>query len=349
MSKIAFITGITGQDGSYLSDFLLEKGYDVYGMLRRTSKFNTTNIDHIRDRLHLKYGDLTDGAALSNYFTEIVEKYYNSDNLIYHIDRFEVYNLAAQSHVQISFEIPEYTTMVDGVGTLKLLEIIRSLPTSVREKIRFYQAGTSEMFGKVLEVPQKETTPFYPRSPYACAKVYSHFIVKNYREAYGIFAANGILFNHESPRRGENFVTMKIVNGVKDILSGKRESFELGNLDSKRDWGHAQDYIKGMWLILQQENPDDYVLATGETHTIRSFVEKTFAFKGKTITWHKGEKATDEVGKDEDGVVRVKINPKYFRPCEVDLLLGCPDKAIQKLGWKRKFDTLDKLIESMFS
>lgn len=348
MAKIAFITGITGQDGSYLSELLLNKGYDVYGMLRRTSKFNTTNIDHIRDRLHLKYGDLTDGAALSNYFTEIIKRYSDTDTYDPFIDCFEIYNLAAQSHVQISFEIPEYTTIVDGVGTLKLLEIIRSLPISVMEKIRFYQAGTSEMFGKVLEVPQKETTPFYPRSPYACAKVYSHFIVQNYREAYGLFTCNGILFNHESPRRGENFVTMKIVNGIKDILSGKRESFDLGNLDSKRDWGHAEDYVKGMWLMLQQEEPDDYVLATGQTHTIRSFVEKAFAFKGKTITWKKGEKAVDEVGVDEEGIVRVRINPKYFRPCEVDLLLGCPDKAKNKLGWTHKYDTLEKLIESMF-
>ncbi len=339
MSRITFITGITGQDGSFLAEFLLGKGYKIYGIQRRTSLFNTTRIDHIRDKITMRYGDLTDSAGLSNYIHEIIRE--NSD-----FERFEIYNLAAQSHVAISFEIPEYTADVDGTGTLRLLEIIRTLPKDVKERVRFYQAGTSELYGSVLEIPQKETTPFNPVSPYAAAKLYAYHMTKIYREGYGLYTVNGVLFNHESNRRGENFLTMKVVNGVKNISQGKIEHIELGNLESKRDWGHAADYIKGMWLMLQQEIPKDYVLATGETHTVRTFVEKAFSFKNFKITWEGS--GLNEIGKDQNGVVRVKINPKYFRPCEVDLLIGDATKAKQELGWTRKYDTLDKLIESMF-
>lgn len=338
--KIAFITGITGQDGSYLAELLLEKNYKVYGIVRRTSLlYSSTRIDSIRDKIHLKYGDMTDGAGLSNYIHQII-----STNEGFEV--FEIYNLAAQSHVKISFEIPEYTADVDGTGTMRLLEIIRTLPELIRNKLRFYQAGTSEMYGKVLETPQHENTPFNPISPYAAAKLYAYFMVKCYRDGYGIFATNGILFNHESPRRGANFLTMKVVNGVKDIVSKKRDHIELGNLDSKRDWGHAKDYVHGMWLMLQQNKPDDFVLATGETYTVRKFVEKAFAYKGLHIKWKgSGEK---EIGVDQQNITRVKINSKYYRPCEVDLLLGDATKAEKELEWKREFDTLDSLIEDMF-
>lgn len=338
--KIAFITGITGQDGSYLAELLLEKNYKVYGIVRRTSLlYSSTRIDYIRDKIHLKYGDMTDGAGLSNYIHQII-----STNEGFEV--FEIYNLAAQSHVKISFEIPEYTADVDGTGTMRLLEIIRTLPELIRNKLRFYQAGTSEMYGKVLETPQHENTPFNPISPYAAAKLYAYFMVKCYRDGYGIFATNGILFNHESPRRGANFLTMKVVNGVKDIVSKKRDHIELGNLDSKRDWGHAKDYVHGMWLMLQQNKPDDFVLATGETYTVRKFVEKAFAYKGLHIKWKgSGEK---EIGVDQQNITRVKINSKYYRPCEVDLLLGDATKAEKELEWKREFDTLDSLIEDMF-
>ena len=338
--KIAFITGITGQDGSYLAELLLEKNYKVYGIVRRTSLlYSSTRIDSIRDKIHLKYGDMTDGAGLSNYIHQIIS---TNDGF----EVFEIYNLAAQSHVKISFEIPEYTADVDGTGTMRLLEIIRTLPELIRNKIRFYQAGTSEMYGKVLETPQHENTPFNPISPYAAAKLYAYFMVKCYRDGYGIFATNGILFNHESPRRGANFLTMKVVNGVKDIVSKKRDHIELGNLDSKRDWGHAKDYVHGMWLMLQQNKPDDFVLATGETYTVRKFVEKAFAYKGLHIKWKgSGEK---EIGVDQQNITRVKINSKYYRPCEVDLLLGDATKAEKELEWKREFDTLDSLIEDMF-
>ena len=338
--KIAFITGITGQDGSYLAELLLEKNYKVYGIVRRTSLlYSSTRIDSIRDKIHLKYGDMTDGAGLSNYIHQIIS---TNDGL----EVFEIYNLAAQSHVKISFEIPEYTADVDGTGTMRLLEIIRTLPELIRNKIRFYQAGTSEMYGKVLETPQHENTPFNPISPYAAAKLYAYFMVKCYRDGYGIFSTNGILFNHESPRRGANFLTMKVVNGVKDIVSKKRDHIELGNLDSKRDWGHAKDYVHGMWLMLQQNKPDDFVLATGETYTVRKFVEKAFAYKGLHIKWKgSGEK---EIGVDQQNITRVKINSKYYRPCEVDLLLGDATKAEKELEWKREFDTLDSLIEDMF-
>ena len=338
--NIAFITGITGQDGSYLSELLLKKNYKVYGIQRRTSLFNTTRIDHIRDKITMRYGDLTDGAGISNYIHQII-----NDNTNFKV--FEIYNLAAQSHVKISFEIPEYTSDVDGIGVMRLLEIIRTLPEEIRNKTKFYQAGTSELYGKVLETPQCETTPFNPVSPYAAAKLYAYHIVKMYREAYNIFATNGILFNHESPRRGENFLTMKVVNGVKDINANKKDFISLGNIYSKRDWGHAMDYVKGMWLMLQQEKPDDYVLATGETYTVKEFVNKAFLYKGFTLKWT-GEKE-NEIARDQNGIVRIKIDPKYYRPCEVDLLLGDPSKAIKELGWKRDYDTLYKLIVDMFN
>ena len=337
--KIAFITGITGQDGSYLSELLLEKDYKVYGIIRRTSNFNTTRIDNNRNKIKLRYGDLSDGAGLSNFIHEIIRE--NKDFKV-----FEIYNLAAQSHVKISFEIPEYTADIDGIGVMRLLEIIRTLPKNQREKVKFYQAGTSELYGKVLETPQNETTAFNPVSPYAAAKIYAHYMVKTYREGYGLYATNGILFNHESPRRGKNFLTMKVVNAVKDINSGKKKILSLGNIYSKRDWGHAKDYVKGMWLMLQQDKPDDFVLATGETTTVKEFVNRAFIYKNYILTWS-GE-GVNEIAKDQNGIIRVIINPKYYRPCEVELLLGDPSKARKILGWKREFNTLDKLIEDMF-
>jgi len=341
MVKLAFITGITGQDGSYLAELLLGKGYKVFGIVRRTSLlYSYTRLDHIRPKLKLRYGDLSDSAGLSNYIHEIVRE--NQGFTI-----LEIYNLAAQSHVKISFEIPEYTADIDGIGTMRLLEIIRTLDPGIRNKVRFYQAGTSEMYGKVLETPQKETTPFNPISPYAAAKLYAYYMTKIYREGYGLYTTNGILFNHESPRRGANFLTMKVINGIKSIISGKKVWIELGNIDSKRDWGHAKDYVKGMWLMLQQDKPDDYVLATGETYTVREFIERAFAFKGYKIHWE-GE-GLKEVGVDQNDIIRVTINAKYYRPCEVDLLLGDASKAEKELGWKREFDTLDKLIEDMFN
>ena len=339
MVKLAFITGITGQDGSYLAELLIEKGYKIYGIVRRTSLVYThTRLDHIRDNLFLEYGDLTDGSSLTNIIHKII-----SENCEF--DVLEIYNLAAQSHVKISFEIPEYTSLVDGIGTLKLLEAIRSLSTNIQKKIRFYQAGTSEMYGAVLETPQKETTPFNPQSPYACAKVYSHYLVKNYREGYGMYACNGILFNHESPRRGANFVTAKIINGIKDIMSGKLDCLHLGNIHSMRDWGHSKDYVYGMWLMLQQSEPDDYVLATGKTITVKEFIERSFKLINVDIDWE--GTGLDEVGinKNTKQIV-VKIDKKYFRPCEVELLLGDSTKAREKLGWTLKYD-LDGLIEDM--
>ena len=336
--KLAFITGITGQDGSYLAELLLNKNYKVYGIQRRTSLFNTSRIDHIRSKLIMRYGDLTDGSALSNYLHQIVSENSNFEVL-------EIYNLAAQSHVKISFEIPEYTAEVDGLGALKLLEIINSFSQQIKDKIRFYQASTSELYGRVLEVPQNELTPFNPVSPYATAKQYAFFIVKNYRDAYGLYACNGILFNHEGPRRGENFVTKKITNAVINIVAGRQDVLELGNLDAKRDWGDARDYVRGMWLILQQNKPDDFVLASGETHSIREFVERSFAYKNIDIRWE--GTGINEVGKDErTGKILVKINEKYFRPNEVELLLGDPSKAEKKLGWKREI-TLDQMIKDM--
>ena len=340
MSKLAFITGITGQDGSYLAELLIEKGYKIYGIVRRTSLlYSHTRLDDIRDKLNLTYGDLTDNAGLTTYIRSIIDE---NDNY----EVFEIYNLAAQSHVGISFQLPEYTSDVDGLGVLRLLEIIKNLKPEHRCKIKFYQACTSELYGKVLETPQNENTPFNPVSPYAAAKQYGYQITKIYREAYNLFAVNGILFNHESPRRGENFVTMKIVNGVKDIISGKREYISLGNLDSKRDWGHAKDYVNGMWLMMQQEQPFDYVLSTGKTYSVREFVERCFTYKGYNIRWEGN--GLEEVGLDDNNVVRIKISERFFRPCEVDLLLGDCSKAEQQLGWVKEFDTLDKLIIDMF-
>ena len=348
MSKLAFITGITGQDGSYLAELLLEKNYKVYGIVRRNScVFNYERIDHIKDKLNLKYGDLTDGSSLITFINEIISS--NPDFQV-----LEIYNLGAQSHVQISFENPEYTSLVDGIGTLKLLEAIRSLSQENQKKTRFYQASTSEMYGAVLETPQKETTPFNPQSPYACAKVYSHFLVKNYREGYNLFACSGILFNHESKRRSDNFVTKKITNFVNSIKTLKNNNnqnqeiqvLKLGNLNSKRDWGHAKDYVEGMWLMLQQEKPDDYVLAMGETYSVKEFVEKAFAKIDIAIDWQ-GENE-NEMGLDsKTREVLVKVDKKYFRPCEVELLLGDSSKARNKLGWKPECDNLDKLIDSM--
>tara|TARA_B110000285_G_C15056574_1_gene579936 strand:+ start:393 stop:1424 length:1032 start_codon:yes stop_codon:yes gene_type:complete len=339
MVKIAFVTGITGQDGSYLSELLISKGYEVHGIVRRTSlMFSSDRLDPIRKYLHLHYGDLSDGSSLNQLFFEITHDR--------EFEVFEIYNLGAQSHVQISFEIPEYTSMVDGIGVLKVLEAIRAFPPEIQNKTRFYQAGTSEMFGDVLEKPQTETTPFRPQSPYACAKVYAHFLVRNYRESYGMFACNGILFNHESPRRGANFVTMKIVNGIKSIVSGNWKSIKLGNIYSKRDWGHAKDYVEGMWLMLQQDSPDDYVLATNKTTSVKDFIIQCFRYKGIELSWE-GEGLNEKATNIANGEVVVEIDPKYFRPSEVEFLLGNPAKAQEKLGWTIKHD-LDSLIEDMF-
>ncbi len=319
--KRALITGITGQDGSYLSELLLEKDYEVHGIIRRTSTFNTDRIDHIyvdpheKDaRLLLHHGDLTDGVTLRRILEQVKPT--------------EIYNLGAQSHVRVSFDSPEYTVDSVGMGTLRLLEAIRDYRHRTGIDVRFYQAGSSEMFGKVQDVPQKETTPFYPRSPYACAKVYAHWQTVNYRESYGIFACNGILFNHESPRRGETFVTRKITRELARIVAGQRKKLYLGNLDSKRDWGYAKDYVKAMWLMLQQDEADDYVVATGETHSIREFLDIAFGYVN--LDWH------DYVEFDE----------RYLRPAEVDLLLGDPTKAKQKLGWEPSV-TFEQLVALM--
>jgi GDPmannose 4,6-dehydratase len=337
MAKVAFITGITGQDGSYLSEFLLEKDYKVWGIIRRSSNVMTSRVDHIFDRLHLRYGDLTDSSNLLNILSEIKNVYPN-------IERLEVYNLGAMSHVKISFEMPEYTCDVDAMGTLRLLEAIRTCGIPL-DKIRFYQASTSEMFGKVQEVPQKETTPFYPRSPYGVAKMYSHWITKNYRESYGMYACSGILFNHESPRRGHNFVTRKITIALGNILKGKQETLSLGNINSLRDWGHAKDYIKGMYLMLQQDKPDDYILSTNEYHSVREFVEKSFALKGFDIKW-KGD-GVKEIGYDVNtGRDLVFILEKYFRPSEVEELLGDSTKARTELGWEPSY-SFDELVKEM--
>ncbi len=317
MTKKALITGITGQDGSYLAELLLEKGYEIHGIIRRSSSFNTGRIDHLYQDPHLKdtrlflhYGDLSDSSNLSRLLEKI-----NPD---------ELYNLGAQSHVKVSFETPEYTGDISGLGTLRLLDAIKD----TRVKTKFYQASSSELYGKVLEVPQKETTPFYPRSPYAVAKLYSYWITVNYRESYNMFNCNGILFNHESPRRGETFVTRKITMAIAKILAGKQKKLYLGNLDSKRDWGYAKDYVEAMWLMLQQETPDDYVVATGETHSVREFLEE--AFRLVNLDWQK----------------YVEIDPKYLRPAEVDLLLGDPSKAKEKLDWAPKtgFKELVKIM-----
>ncbi|TPX36704.1 GDP-mannose 4,6-dehydratase [Synchytrium microbalum] len=332
--KVALISGITGQDGSYLTEFLLEKGYTVHGIIRRSSSFNTGRIEHLyqdqhnRPKMLLHYGDLTDSTNLVHILAKVQPT--------------EVYNLGAQSHVKVSFDMAEYTGDVDGLGTLRLLDAIRTCGLSNR--VRFYQASTSELYGKVVETPQKETTPFYPRSPYGVAKLYAFWIVKNYREAYGMYACNGILFNHESPRRGQTFVTRKITRAVANIHLGYQECLYLGNIDAKRDWGHARDYIEGMWLMLQQEQPDDFVLATGETHTVREFVEKSFAEVGVSLDWEGADE--NEVGKDsKTGQIKVRIDPRYYRPTEVDLLWGDPTKASKLLGWTRKVGFNDLVIE----
>ncbi|MGQ4648251.1 GDP-mannose 4,6-dehydratase [Lyngbya aestuarii] len=319
--KRALITGITGQDGSYLSELLLEKGYEVHGIIRRTSTFNTDRIDHIYvdphiegARFFLHYGDLTDGVTLRRILEEVKP--------------IEIYNLGAQSHVRVSFDSPEYTVDSVAMGTLRLLEAIRDYRHRTGINVRYYQAGSSEMFGKVQEVPQKETTPFYPRSPYACAKVYAHWQTINYRESYGMFACNGILFNHESPRRGETFVTRKITRAIARIVAGQQKQLYLGNLDSKRDWGYAKDYVRAMWLMLQQEEADDFVVATGETHSIRKFLD--IAFKYVNLDWHD----------------YVEFDPRYLRPAEVELLIGDPTKAKQKLGWEPSV-TFEQLVNLM--
>ena len=322
--KSALITGVTGQDGAYLSQLLLDKGYDVHGVKRRSSSFNTGRIEdiyqdpHEQDqRFHLHYGDLTDSTNLIRIIQETQPD--------------EVYNLAAQSHVAVSFETPEYTANADAIGTLRLLEAIRIL--KMEEKTRFYQASTSELYGLVQEVPQSETTPFYPRSPYGVAKLYGYWITVNYREAYGMHASNGILFNHESPLRGETFVTRKITRAVSAIKLGRQDKLYLGNLDAKRDWGHAKEYVEGMWRMMQQDTPGDYVLATGETVTVRHFVDMAFAETGVTMRWE-GDGVHEKGYDADDGRLLVEVDPRYFRPTEVDLLIGDPTKAHEKLGWK---------------
>jgi GDPmannose 4,6-dehydratase len=335
-TKTALITGVTGQDGAYLARLLLDKGYVVHGLKRRSSSFNTERIDALyldphehETRLFLHYGDLTDSTNLIR--------------LIQETQPDEIYNLAAQSHVQVSFETPEYTANADGVGPLRLLEAIRIL--KMTGKVRFYQASTSELYGKVQEVPQRETTPFYPRSPYAAAKLYAYWITVNYREAHGVHASNGILFNHEGPTRGETFVTRKITRAVAAIKLGLQQRLYLGNLDARRDWGHARDFVEGMWLMLQQPEPGDYVLATGEMHSVREFVELAFREIGKTVEW-RGE-GVNEIGVDiADGRELVAIDPRYFRPTEVDQLLGDPSKAHAKLGWSHK-TTFPELVKEM--
>ncbi len=332
--KKALITGITGQDGSYLAELLLEKGYEVHGIIRRSSTFNTSRIDHIYadqhsvdGKLHLHYGDLSDGSNLNR----ILEK----------VKPDEIYHLGAQSHVRVSFDMPEYTADVTGLGTLRLLDAIRDSGI----KTKFYQASSSEMFGKAVELPLKETTPFYPRSPYGCAKVYAYWIAKNYRESYGLFVSNGILFNHESPRRGETFVTKKITRGLARIKLGKEDKLFLGNLDAKRDWGYAKDFVYGMWLMLQHDEPDDFILATNEAHSVREFVEETCKHLGFDLEW-KGT-GVDEKGIDKKtGKTIIEIDPQYFRPAEVDILLGDYSKAKEKLGWEptTKFAELVKLM-----
>jgi len=335
-TKTALITGVTGQDGAYLSELLLSKSYIVHGIKRRASSFNTARVDHLYvdphehdTRFFMHYGDLTDATNLIR--------------LVQESQPDEIYNLAAQSHVQVSFETAEYTANADALGTLRLLEAIRIL--KMGERVRFYQASTSELYGKAREIPQCETTPFYPRSPYAAAKLYAYWITVNYREAYGYHASNGILFNHESPIRGETFVTRKITRAVAAIELGKQERLYIGNLDAKRDWGHTRDYVEGMWRILQQDAPDDYVLATGETHSVREMVERAFACVEREIVW-RGE-GVDEVGSDaRTGKDLVQVDPRYFRPTEVDILQGDPSKAREKLGWRHQ-TTFEELVREM--
>jgi len=334
--NVAFITGITGQDGSYLAELLLEKNYIVHGLIRRSSSINTNRIEHIFSNpcMKLHYGDLTDSSCLVSILATIKNQYPE-------MERLEIYNLAAQSHVKVSFEMPEYTADTDAFGTLKLLEAIRI--NNLEKIARFYQASTSELYGLVQEIPQKETTPFYPRSPYGVAKLYAYWIVRNYRESYNMYATNGILFNHESERRGHNFVTRKITLGLNKILKGETDRLVMGNIDSQRDWGHATDYVEGMWRILQNDNPDDFVLATGEMHSVREFIETAFKLKGINIKW-KGQ-GINEIGYDEtSGKEYIFIDAKYFRPAEVELLIGDANKAKTLLGWKPniKFEELVK-------
>ena len=327
--KVALITGITGQDGSYLAELLLEKGYEVHGIIRRSSLINTNRIDHIYNEIKLHYGDLTDSTNLVR--------------VIQQVQPDEIYNLGAQSHVKVSFEMPEYTGMVDGLGTLRILEAVRLL--RMEKKTRIYQASTSEMYGKVQEIPQKETTPFYPRSPYGVAKVYGYWIVKNYRESYGLHASSGILFNHESPRRGETFVTRKITRALSRISTGQQDILYLGNLNAKRDWGHAKDFVEAMWLMLQQDQPDDYVIATGEQYSVREFVKEASPYFGMNIIFL-GD-GLDEVGIDANTNREViRVDPKYFRPAEVETLLGDATKAKEKLGWEPKI-SFKQLVEDM--
>ena len=327
--KRALISGISGQDGSYLAELLLEKGYEVHGIIRRSSSINTQRIDHIYNDIKLHYGDLTDSTNLVR--------------VIQQVQPDEIYNLGAQSHVKVSFEMPEYTSDVDAMGTLRVLEAVRLL--GMEDRVRIYQASTSELYGLVQEIPQRETTPFYPRSPYGVAKLYGYWITKNYREAYGMYACTGILFNHESPRRGPTFVTRKIVQGLSKISVGLQDILELGNLNAKRDWGHAKDFVEAMWLMLQQDEPDDYVIATGEQYSVRDFVEKSAPYFGMNIVWD-GE-GLDEVGIDKNtGKTIVRVNPKYFRPAEVETLLGDATKARQKLGWEPKI-SFEQLVEDM--
>lgn len=334
--KIALITGVTGQDGAYLAELLLRKGYVVHGVKRRSSSLNTGRVDHLyadphveNTRFFLHYGDLTDATNLIR--------------LIQETQPDEIYNLAAQSHVQVSFETPEYTANADALGTLRLLEAIRIL--RLEKRVRFYQASTSELYGNAIETPQRETTPFAPRSPYAAAKLYAYWITVNYREAYGIHASNGILFNHESPIRGETFVTRKVTRAVAAIRAGAQDKLFIGNLNARRDWGHAKDYVEGMWMILQRPEPDDYVLATGEAHSVREFIEKAFAVVGRQIEW-RGQGAK-ETGVDVvNGEILVEVDPRYFRPTEVDVLLGDPSKAREKLNWKHRI-SFDELVKEM--
>ncbi len=329
MTKVALITGITGQDGSYLAELLLEKGYEVHGIVRRSSLINTHRIDHIYEKLSLHYGDLTDSTNLVRVIKEVKPD--------------EIYNLGAQSHVKVSFEMPEYTGNTDALGTLRVLEAVRLL--GMDDKVRIYQASTSELYGLVQEVPQKETTPFYPRSPYGVAKLYGYWIIKNYRESYGLHASSGILFNHESPRRGETFVTRKITRGLSRISVGEQNVLSLGNLDARRDWGHAKDFVEAMWLMLQQDEPDDYVIATGVQYSVRDFVNEAAPYFGINIVWE-GE-GLDEKGIDKNtGRTVIDVNPKYFRPSEVETLLGDATKAKEKLGWEPK-TSFKQLVEDM--
>ena len=338
MTKVAFITGVNGQDGSYLSELLLEKNYIVWGMVRRASSINTQRIDHLYSNPNfiLKYGDMSDSSNLFNILQEIKNKYLELGVL-------EIYNLAAMSHVKVSFELPEYSSNVNGLGVLRLLDAIRNL--NIIDKCRFYQASTSELYGKVQEIPQTENTPFYPRSPYAVGKLFGYWMTINYREAYNMYTCNGILFNHESPRRGPTFVTRKITRALNNIVNNKLDKLEVGNLNARRDWGHAKDFVKGMWLMMQQDSGDDYVLATNEQHSVREFIELAFSYKGFAIKW-KGE-GLNEIGYDENtGKELVFVSEKYFRPTEVEELLGNPKKAKEKLGWSVEY-SFKELVKEM--